>query len=60
MSKRIVIKQVRGAAGRDPATKATLRALGLGRIGKQREYNANPAILGMARRVAHLVSVQEL
>ena len=39
--------------------KDTLKALGLGRIGKRVEHNATPQIRGMVTKVEHLVSVQE-
>ena len=39
--------------------KDTLKALGLGRIGKSVEHNATPQIRGMVTKVEHLVSVQE-
>jgi large subunit ribosomal protein L30 len=34
---------------------ATVKALGLHRIGQTVEHEASPAILGMVHRVAHLV-----
>ena len=55
--KKIIVTQTRGTARRDKRLRATLEALGLGRVGKQREHPANGAILGMVRRVEHLVSV---
>lgn len=57
---RVVVKQVRGAGGQDPKCRATLCALGLGRIGKKKEFNFNPAVIGMVRRVKHLVEVYSL
>jgi large subunit ribosomal protein L30 len=39
--------------------KDTLRALGLGRIGKRTELEATPQIRGMVRKVQHLVNVTE-
>jgi len=39
--------------------KDTLKALGLGRIGKSVAHNATPQIRGMVTKVEHLVSVQE-
>jgi large subunit ribosomal protein L30 len=37
--------------------KATLRALGLGRIGKSVSVEGTPQVLGMVRKVEHLVNV---
>ncbi len=39
--------------------KDTLKALGLGRIGKSVQHEATPQIRGMVVKVEHLVSVQE-
>ena len=55
--KKVLVKQINGKGGHLPATVRTLEALGLGRIGKSREFTLNPAIAGMIRRVAHLVVV---
>ncbi len=46
--------------GRKPRQAKTLEAMGLRRIGKSVELPANPAILGMVEKVAHLVEVEEL
>lgn len=59
MSK-VHITQTRSAIGRSSKQKATLVALGLGRIGKQVEVETSPSILGMINKVAHLVTVKEL
>ena len=39
--------------------KDTLKALGLGRIGKSNEVEGTPQVRGMVATVAHLVSVKE-
>jgi large subunit ribosomal protein L30 len=51
------ITQVRSAIGSKPVHRGTLRALGLGRIGKARVLPDRPEIRGMIARVAHLVEV---
>jgi large subunit ribosomal protein L30 len=56
---RLRLTQVRSAIGQSPRHRGTLRALGLGRIGKTAEHNENPAIAGMVRKVRHLVKVEE-
>jgi large subunit ribosomal protein L30 len=54
------VTQVRSAIGQSPLHRGTLRALGLGRIGKSAEQDVdNPVIAGMLRKVAHLVKVEE-
>lgn len=57
--KKIVVKQVRSQNGRCPVTRRTLKALGLGKIGTEREYVSNNALAGMLRRVEHLLDVRE-
>ncbi len=51
------VSQVRSAIGRNPKHRATLRALGLGRIGKSAVVRDRPEIRGMLAQVTHLVSV---
>ncbi len=53
----VKIKQVRSTAGSNPAQKATLKALGLGRIGKAVERKDSPQLQGQIRTVSHLVEV---
>ncbi len=53
----VKISQVRSANGTNPDQKATLRALGLGRIGKSVEREDTPQLQGQLRVVSHLVEV---
>jgi large subunit ribosomal protein L30 len=55
----VKISQVRSTNGSDPKQKATLRALGLGRIGKSVERDDSPQLQGQLRVVSHLVEVSE-
>ena len=59
MEKQIKVRQVRSAIGSKPVHRGTLRALGLGRIGKVNLLPDRPEIRGMLRKVAHLVVVEE-
>jgi len=54
----IKIKQVRSRIKCPIDQKRTLDALGLKKIGRVVEHEANPAILGMVNKVKHLVSVE--
>jgi large subunit ribosomal protein L30 len=56
----IRIRQVRSTIGTKPKHRATLRALGLGRIGRSVVHEDNPSIRGMLAKVAHLVVVEPL
>jgi len=53
------ITQVRSGIGAKPKARGTLRALGLGRIGKTTTLPDRPEIRGMLARVPHLVRVEE-
>ncbi|HLT16223.1 MAG TPA: 50S ribosomal protein L30 [Acidimicrobiales bacterium] len=55
----ITVRQVRSAIGTKPKQRGTLRALGLGRIGKVSTLPDRPEIRGMLARVPHLVTVEE-
>jgi large subunit ribosomal protein L30 len=53
------ITQVRSSIGETQAHRGTLRALGLGRIGRAAEHQDSPQVAGMLRKVRHLVRVEE-
>jgi large subunit ribosomal protein L30 len=53
------IKQTRSAAGSKPNQRATLRALGLGRIGRRVERTDSEQLRGQLRVVGHLVEVDD-
>ena len=55
----IKIKQVRSRINCPSVQKRTLDALGLKKLGRVVEHEANPAILGMVQKVKHLVEVVE-
>jgi large subunit ribosomal protein L30 len=57
--KTIKIRQIRSGIGFDKTQKATLRALGLVKIGRVREFPDNPAIRGMASKISHLVVIEK-
>jgi large subunit ribosomal protein L30 len=57
---KLKVVQVRSGIGTKPAHRGTLRALGLGRIGKSRVLPDRPEIRGMIARVPHLITVEEL
>jgi large subunit ribosomal protein L30 len=53
------ITQIRSQIGESRRHRGTLRALGLGRIGRSAEHKDSPETLGMLRKVRHLVDVEE-
>jgi large subunit ribosomal protein L30 len=56
---KIKIKQVRSAIKRPAVQKATIKALGLRKLNHVVEHEATPQILGMVKKVQHLVVVVE-
>ena len=54
---KVLVTQVKGAARCDKRIKATLKALGLGRIGAKRQHVINPPLAGMIARVEYLLDV---
>ena len=56
---KIRIKQVRSRIGRPEDQKLTLDALGLTKMNKVVEHNATPQILGMVKKIQHLITVVE-
>jgi large subunit ribosomal protein L30 len=57
--KKLVITQVRSTIGETAKHRGTLRALGLGRIGRSVERTESPELAGMLRKVRHLVRIEE-
>ena len=53
------VTQVKSKIGAKPKARGTLRALGLGRIGKTNTLPDRPEIRGMLARVPHLVQVTD-
>lgn len=60
MPKRLRIRQVRSAIGRNEKQKRTVRALGFRRLHQTVEVDDTPQIRGMINVVHHLVEVEEL
>jgi large subunit ribosomal protein L30 len=53
----VKISQVRSTAGTNPNQKATLKALGLGKIGRSVERKDSAQLQGQLKVVSHLVEV---
>jgi large subunit ribosomal protein L30 len=56
---KVKITQVRSKIGQSERHRGTLRALGLGKIGRSVEQEESPVLSGMLRKVGHLVKVEE-
>ena len=57
---KIRIKLKRSVIGALPKQRATVRSLGLRKIGSVSEQEASPAVMGMVKAVSHLVSFEEI
>jgi large subunit ribosomal protein L30 len=58
--KKIKITLVKSPIDRPERQKETLKALGLNKLNATKEVEATPQILGMVRKVEHMISVQEV
>ena len=57
---KIKITQVKSGIDRSERQKLTLKALGLKKLHSTKEVEATPQILGMVKKVEHLVKVENL
>jgi large subunit ribosomal protein L30 len=56
---KLKITQTRSQIGQSQKHRGTLRALGLGKIGRSVEREDSPETLGMLRKVRHLVRIED-
>ena len=56
---KLKVTQVRSEIGQSERHRGTLRALGLGKIGRTAEHEDGPVLAGMLRKVRHLVKVEQ-
>lgn len=57
---KIRITQIKSVIDRSERQKQTMQALGLKKINQSVEVEATPAIIGMVRKVNHLVAVESI
>ncbi|HHY61591.1 MAG: 50S ribosomal protein L30 [Bacillota bacterium] len=60
MAKKLVVTLKRSTISRPKDQRATVRSLGLRKIGQTVEHDDNPVIRGMINKVSHLVEVTEI
>ena len=56
---KIKVTQIKSAINRPGSKKLTLKALGLGKINRTVEHEATPQILGMVKKVEHLLKIEK-
>ena len=57
---KVTVTQVKSQIGQSERHRGTLRALGLGKIGRSVEHEESPVLAGMLRKVRHLVKVESV
>jgi large subunit ribosomal protein L30 len=58
--KKIKVTLVKSVIDRPERQKLTVKALGLNKVSSSAEKEATPQILGMVKKVSHLVKVEEI
>jgi len=57
---KIKVTQIKSVIDRPYRQKRTMKALGLTKMNKSVEVEANPAMIGMVKRVSHLVAIEKI
>lgn len=57
---KIKVTQIKSGIDRSERQKLTLQALGLNKLNATKEVEATPQILGMVKKVSHLIKVEEI
>jgi large subunit ribosomal protein L30 len=57
---KIRITQVKSKNGRPERQKRTLEALGIKKLNHSVEHEATPQILGMVKKISHLVRIENI
>ena len=57
---KIKVTQIKSGIDRSERQKLTLQALGLNKMHSSKEVEATPQILGMIKKVNHLIKVEEV
>ena len=56
---KVRVTQIKSQIGQTQRHRGTLRALGLGKIGRTAEHEESEVLAGMLRKVSHLVKVEK-
>ncbi|MBD3749252.1 MAG: 50S ribosomal protein L30 [Sphingobacteriales bacterium] len=57
---KIKITQIKSVIDRSERQKKTMQALGLNKISQSVEVEATPSIIGMVKKVNHLVAIEKV
>jgi large subunit ribosomal protein L30 len=58
-SGRLTVRQIKSGIGFNQRQRATLKALGLGKVNRVRTLPDNPQVRGMIAKITHLVTIVE-
>lgn len=56
----LLVKLIKSPIGNTPKNRATVKSLGLNKVGSSRTHNDSKQIRGMIHAIQHLVSVEEV
>ncbi|MCB1175605.1 MAG: 50S ribosomal protein L30 [Leptospiraceae bacterium] len=59
-AKQVKIKLIRSPIGRNPRHQATVYALGLRKMNRERVHSLTPAVAGMIKQVEYMLEVKEV
>ena len=57
---KISVKQIKSPIGRNSSQRKILISLGLNKINRVKIHNDNPSILGMIKKIKHLLRVEKV
>ncbi len=57
---KLKVTQIKSGIDRSERQKLTLQALGLTKLNASKEVESSPSILGMIKKVNHLIKVEEI
>lgn len=60
VAKKIKLTKIKSSIGAPNKQKATVKALGLGKIGSSITHKQTPDIMGMAKKIKHLIKAEEV
>lgn len=59
-NKTLRVTQIKSPIGRHKSQRETLIGLGLNKIGRTRELENAPSVMGMVKKVQHLIAVEDV
>jgi large subunit ribosomal protein L30 len=57
---KVKVTQIKSVIDRPKSQKATMKALGLRKMNQTVEHDGSPQIMGMIKKIKHLVKIEEV